>query len=48
MCSSKSNFAENGDSYFGKVKANFIGNLINVYGPGYNPTDHKTKRLPLR
>ena len=44
----KDDFNENGPHYVGKVKANFIGNIINVYGPGYNPTDHKTKNLPLR
>ncbi len=26
MCSSRTNFLENGDCYFGKIKGNFIGN----------------------
>lgn len=41
-------FAENGPSYLGKIKANFMGNIVNIYGPGYNPSDHKSKQLALR
>lgn len=48
MSSNKSDFTENGPFYLGKVKANFIGNVINVYGPGFNPTDAKAKNQPLR
>ena len=36
-------FSENSDSYVGKLKSNFIGNIINIYGPGYNPSDVKKK-----
>lgn len=48
LSKNQSDFTENGPSYIGKVKANFIGNVINIYGPGYNPTDYKNKNVPLR
>lgn len=41
-------FTENGDNYIGKVKSNFIGNTINIYGPGYNPSDVKNKQKTPR
>lgn len=44
----KNDFAENGPNYLGKVKTNFMRNIVNVYGPGYNPTDVKEKKLPPR
>jgi hypothetical protein len=36
-------FSENNESYVGKIKSNFIGNTINIFGPGYNPSDVKKK-----
>lgn len=44
VCENKENFVENGEDYVGKVKANFIGSLLNIFGPGYNPSDYKNKK----
>ena len=41
----KNDFAENGPNYLGKVKTNFLRNVINIYGPGFNPTDAKEKNI---
>lgn len=46
--SNKDNFTENSPSYIGKMKGNFTGSEYNIYGPGYNPSDAKEKKLPLR
>ena len=45
---SKTDFSENSPSYIGKMKGNFTGSEYNIYGPGYNPSDAKDKKLPLR
>ena len=37
-------FVENGVGYLGKIKVNFIGNIVNIYGPGFNPEDVKEKK----
>ena len=36
---------ENGVGYLGKIKVNFIGNIVNIYGPGFNPDDVKEKKV---
>ena len=38
-------FVENGVGYLGKIKVNFIGNIVNIYGPGFNPDDAKEKKV---
>ena len=38
-------FVENGLGYLGKIKINFIGNIVNIYGPGFNPDDVKEKKV---
>ena len=43
-----SHFTENGVGYLGKIKTNFIGNIVNIYGPGFNPTDAKNKQVSPR
>ena len=48
ICESTDQFVQNSPKYLGKVKTNFIGNIINIYGPGYNPSDYKNKNLPIR
>ena len=40
----KKDFTENGPNYIGKVKSNFIGNVVNIFGPGYNASDVKKKK----
>ena len=32
----------------GKVKVNFMGNIVNIYGPGFNPSDVKDKKAVPR
>jgi tubby-related protein 1 len=44
----KNIYEENSPEYLGKVKANFTGTLVNVFGRGYNPKDYIEKNLPLR
>lgn len=45
----KTDFTENGSSYLGKIKFNFIGNLINIYGPGCSPANWiKNGNMKLR
>ena len=41
-------FVENGLGYLGKVKVNFMGNIVNIYGPGFNPSDVKDKKAVPR
>jgi len=48
ITTNRNDFTENGVGYLGKVKATFIGDIICVYGPGYNPSDSKSKSVPLR
>ena len=45
---SKTDFAENGPNYLGKVKTNFMRNIVNVYGSGFNPSDVMDKKGPPR
>ena len=39
---------ENGPGYLGKVKTNFLGDVVNIYGPGFNPANYKKGKQPLR
>ena len=39
---------ENGPNYIGKIKANFFGDIINIFGPGYNPKNAFSKKLKRR
>ena len=48
ICENKCSFAENAVDYLGKVKTNFMGNIVNIYGPGYNPSGFKKGKLPIR
>jgi hypothetical protein len=38
---SEYDFKENGQSYIGKMKQNFSGSLMNVFGEGLNPKNAK-------
>lgn len=39
----KSNFQENSEYYLGKMKSNLLGDILNIYGPGLNPSNAKDK-----
>lgn len=39
----KSNFEENSEFYLGKMKSNVLGDMLNIYGPGLNPSNAKDK-----
>ena len=41
-------FVENGLGYLGKIKINFIGNIVNIYGPGFKKIDAKEKKASPR
>ena len=38
---SKTKYEENGPSYIGKMKSNFLGSMINLFGEGLNPKNAK-------
>ena len=38
---SQIDFQENGPSYIGKMKFNFTGSIINIFGEGLNPKNAK-------
>jgi hypothetical protein len=38
---SDKDFEETSDNYLGKIKSNALGDILYVYGPGYNPTNAK-------
>lgn len=44
----KNKFVENDTDYLGKVKINFKGNEVNIYGPGYNAENFKIGKMPIR
>lgn len=44
----KNKFVENDTDYLGKVKTNFKGNEVNIYGPGYNAENFKIGKMPIR
>lgn len=44
MSSSKDSFEESSSSYLGKMKSNVIGDMLNIYGPGLNPSNAKEKK----
>lgn len=40
---SKTDYEENSNYYLGKMKSNILGDILNVYGPGLNPSNAKDK-----
>lgn len=40
----KDNFEENNSTYLGKMKSNIMGDVLNVFGPGYNPANAKERK----
>lgn len=43
MSCNKGNFEENSPYYIGKMKSNVLGDVLNIFGPGYNPTNARDK-----
>ena len=43
IISSNINFTENSSFYLGKLKANIFGDVINLFGVGFNPSDAKDR-----
>ena len=41
-------FREDHKGYIGKIKINFSGNCVRIFGPGYDPKNAQEKRLKLR
>ena len=39
MSINKSNFDENSPYYLGKMKSNVLGDVLNIFGPGLNPSN---------
>ena len=39
----KGNFEENSPYYLGKMKSNVLGDMLNIYGPGFNPSNAREK-----
>lgn len=37
----RTNFEEQGPQYLGKMKSNVLGDVLNIFGPGLNPTNAK-------
>jgi tubby and related proteins len=45
---SRTNFEEEGPQYLGKMKSNVLGDVLNVFGPGLNPSNAKEKGVAPR
>ena len=43
MSVSKVNFEETSESYIGKMKSNVLGDQLNIFGPGLNPSNAREK-----
>ena len=48
MSCSKSDFEENSPHYIGKMKSNVIGDRLDIFGPGLNPSNAKDKNVVPR
>lgn len=44
----KKDFKQNGPLYLGKIKTNVVGNIVNIFGPGYSPKDYNLKDVDIR
>ena len=40
---SKGSYEENSPHYLGKMKSNVLGDVLNIFGPGLNPSNAKEK-----
>lgn len=44
----KQDFEESSPYYLGKIKSNLLGDTLNIYGAGLNPSNSKDKGEPPR
>lgn len=43
LSNSKEDFEEDSEHYLGKMKSNVLGDVLNIFGPGLNPSNAKEK-----
>ena len=45
---SRDHFEEDSPFYLGKMKSNVLGDVLNIFGPGVEPSEAKQKKGPQR